>query len=104
MYNCVLFCTAQMPQSEELEKLRKQLEGFKITSQIPNFPEESLDSVIKRSLQNFVEKVLNDGMDVRSLKQQLSSLCEKDCLLSSQMLTWTIQEVDRVSNIASRSE
>lgn len=91
-------CTAQLPQSKELEKLRKQLEGFKITSQIPNFPEESLDSLVKRSLQNFAETSLNDGIHIGSLKKQLRELCEKDYLLSSQMLTWTIQEVDRISD------
>ena len=95
---CVYFlcCTAQMSERKELEQLRKQLEGFKITSQIDSSLTETLNGISQRSLQGYMEKSLKSGKKVQTVKEHLNELND-EFLISSEMLTWALEEVDKIS-------
>ena len=91
-----IFCIlAQLSKRRELEKLKSQLEAFKITSQMDNPPADSLRNITEHSLRNYIEMSLKAGIDVQTIKMHLRE-CERDLLISSQKLTWAVQEVDRI--------
>ena len=90
------YCIAQMPERQELEKLRKQLEAFKITNQMDCSLTENLKAISQRSLQNYLEKSLKGGKEVQTIKKHLNELKE-DLLISDEMCTWALEMVDKMN-------
>ena len=91
-----------MSERQELERLRKQLEGFKITSQMDSSLTETLNNISQRSLQDYMEKSLKSGKKVQTIREHLNELNE-EFLISSEMLTWALGSLER-SSIPSTSE
>lgn len=89
---CCILHIAQSAGRNEFNCLKRQLEAFKLTSQISN-PPEGLTTVIERTLQNYVETSLEAGVDSQILKEHLSEL---GSLITSDMLAWVLQELDRI--------
>ena len=88
----LLKCAAQSSGRNELECLKKQLEAFKLTSQMPD-PPDGLNTVIERTLQNYIETSFEASLTARTIRGQLNEL---DSLLDSDMLAWALQELDNI--------
>ena len=86
---------AQISGKNELERLKKQLEAFRLTGQMQD-PPEGLKNVIERTLQNYIETSLEASVDAQTIKEQLKDLCEKHSLISSEMLTWVLKEHENI--------
>lgn len=76
----------------ELECLKRQLEAFKLTSQMQN-PPEGLKTVIERTLQNYIETSLEANLKSKTIREHLNELGP---LLSSEMLAWVLEELDNI--------
>ena len=85
----------------ELEKVRLQLNAFKLTSQIQDPPVDNLREIIKRIIQNFVQVSFNTAVNITIIQEQLKELYEKDMLISSQLYTWALQEVKKIGTTQS---
>ena len=85
-----------MPERQELEELRKQLEAFKITNQMDSSLTENLKAISQRSLQNYMEKSLKGGKEVQTIRKHLNELKE-DLLISSEMCTWALEMVNKMN-------
>lgn len=84
-----------MSGKNELELLKKQLDAFRMTGLMQN-PPEGLKSVIERTLQNYIETSLEASVAPQIIKEQLNELCETHSLISSEMLTWALQEHEKL--------
>ena len=82
--------TAQSSGRNELECLKNQLEAFKLTSQMPD-PPGGLNTVIERTLQNYIETSLEASLAPDTIQEQLNEL---DSLLDSDMLAWALLELN----------
>ena len=85
-----------MPERQELEQLKKQLEAFKITNQTDSSLTETLNNISQRSLQDYMEKSLKSGKKVHAIKKHLNELKE-EFLISPEMYTWALEFMERPS-------
>ena len=88
----ILNYAAQSSGRNELECLKKQLEAFKLTSQMPD-PPDGLNTVIERTLQNYIETSLEASLTADAIRDQLNEL---DSLLDLDMLAWALLELDNI--------
>jgi hypothetical protein len=72
--------------------LKKQLEAFKLTSQMLD-PPDGLNTVIERTLQNYIETSLEASLTADTIQEHLNEL---ESLLDSDMLAWALLELDSI--------
>ena len=72
--------------------MKKQLEAFKLTSQMPD-PPDGLNTVIERTLQNYIETSLEASLTADTIQEHLNEL---ESLLDSDMLAWALSELKNI--------
>ena len=90
----IKFSAVQMAERSKIDDLRKQLEAFNMTRhmQLPELPDIAV--ITERIIQHHIEQSINAAVEITTIRDQLRELND-DSIISSQLYTWALKEVDK---------
>ena len=89
------FLTNMIGASVEFQDLKRELEVYKKASARPDPPDNTQD-LIEKAIHYHIETAHEAGISVETVKEEMQSLSDPECLISAETCKWALKEIDSI--------
>ena len=84
-----------MYRTVEFQQLKEELELYKKVSARPD-PPDNINDCIEKAIHYHIETSYEAGIPVETLKEQVQTLNDPECLITAETCRWALKEIDTV--------